>query len=554
MLKNLIVQNYALIDNLEISFHQGLNIITGETGAGKSIILGAMGLILGNRAETNVLKNKEKPCVVEGTFHLEGYNLQDFFADNDIEYSHLTSIRRHINPAGKSRAFVNEIPVTLNILKDLVSQIIDIHSQHENLLLSDSTFQLSVLDSYTENTMRLATYRQHYEKYKTLKFELDELQAKSQKAKSDLDYLQFQLTQLEGAKLKAGEDVELEYLQQQLAHAEEIKSSLLNVFNLLNSDENSILMWLKEAEASLSKIAGFYITASDMSKRIESCRLELKDLAQEIEIKNEKVELDPSELEAVSQRLDMLLNLQQKHRVSSSEELIAIRDSLRIQVDEITNFDYVIEKKTQELAACRAEAMDFAVEISQTRKGGSAEFEQNIKALLAQLGMPYADFNVDFATLPDFNSYGIDKVTFLFSANKQMPLNELSKVASGGELSRLMLSLKSLMVKTKGLPTIILDEIDTGVSGEVADKVGNIINTMAQSMQVINITHLPQIACKGNHHYLVYKENNHETSITQIKLLNKEERILEIAKMLSGEKISDAAIVNAKHLLSKSLG
>ncbi len=554
MLKNLIVQNYALIDNLEIPFHQGLNIITGETGAGKSIILGALGLILGNRAETNVLKNKEKPCVVEGIFHLEGYNLQDFFADNDIEYSHLTSIRRHINPAGKSRAFVNEIPVTLNTLKDLVSQIIDIHSQHENLLLSDSTFQLSVLDSYTENTQRISNYRQYFEEYKTLKFELEELHAQSQQAKADLDYLQFQLNQLDEAKLKVGEDAELENLQQQLAHAEEIKSSLLNAYNLLNSDENSILMWLKDAEASLSKIAGFYAAANEMSKRIESCRLELKDLAHEIEVKNEKVELDPSELEAVSQRLDMLLNLQQKHRVSSSEELIAIRDNLRIRVDEITSYDHVIERKTQELAACKSKAMSLAEEISRARKGGSAKFEESIKALLTQLGMPYADFKVDFIRLSDFNPYGIDKVTFLFSANKQVSLNELSKVASGGELSRLMLSLKSLMVKTKGLPTIILDEIDTGVSGEVADKVGNIINAMAQSMQVINITHLPQIASKGNHHYLVYKENNHETSITQIKLLNKEERILEIAKMLSGEKISDAAIVNAKHLLSKSLG
>lgn len=550
MLKNLLVQNYALIDNLEISFHQGLNIITGETGAGKSILLGALGLILGNRADTTVLKDKEKPCIVEGTFNLEGYHLQRFFSENDLEYSDLTIIRRHINSAGKSRAFVNELPVTLNILKNIVGQIVDIHSQHENLLLTDSTFQLMVLDSYTENTQRLVHYKLVFEKHIALKLELINLMEKSQQAKVDLDYLQFQLAQLDDAKLKAGEDSELESLRQLLAHAEEIKSSLQSAFSILNADENSILIWLKEAETSLNRVTSFYPTANDMSKRIESCRLELKDLAQEIQVKNERVELDPNELEAVSQRLNVLQSLQQKHRVSTSEELIAIRDNLRVQMDEITNYDLAIEKKKKEHSACFSETMALAEEISSVRKLGSNKFEQSIKALLMQLGIPYANFKVNFTRLSDVNSNGIDRVTFVFSANKQVPLNELSKVASGGELSRLMLSLKSLMVKTKGLPTIILDEIDTGVSGEVADKVGNIINTMAQSMQVINITHLPQIACKGNQHFLVYKENDHETSTTQIKLLKHDERILEIAKMLSGEKISEAAIINAKHLLN----
>jgi DNA repair protein RecN (Recombination protein N) len=553
MLKSLLVQNYALIDNLEITFHKGLNIITGETGAGKSIILGALGLILGSRAEANVLKDKSQPCVVEGTFELGGYNLNGFFAENDLEYADNTIIRRHINTAGKSRAFVNELPVTLIVLKDLVSQIIDIHSQHENLLLSDSTFQLFVLDSYTRNTQRVLDYTKAYEQFKRLNSELNSLIEKSQQAKADFDYLQFQLSQLDEAKLTIGEDVELEVLQRQLSHAEEIKFSLQSVSSLLNADESSILVWLKEVESALSKILSFYPLGNDMVKRVESCRLELKDLAQEIEIQNNRVELDPKELERITERLDLILSLQQKHRVSSVDELLEIREKLRLQVDEIANFDYEIDRKSKELQVCTAQAFALAEEVSEIRVAGSKEFEKSLKGLLEQLGMPYADFNVKFTKLNELKSYGIDKAVFLFSANKQMPLNELSKVASGGELSRLMLSLKSLMAKTKGLPTIILDEIDTGVSGEVADKVGNIINSMAQSMQVVNITHLPQIASKGSYHFLVYKENDSETSKTQIRLLNKEERITEIAKMLSGEKISEAAITNAKHLLSSGI-
>jgi DNA repair protein RecN (Recombination protein N) len=553
MLKTLLVQNYALIDTLEIEFHQGLNIITGETGAGKSILLGALGLILGNRAETTVLKDKSKPCVVEGTFNLTGYSLQDFFAENDIEYSDLTTIRRHINPAGKSRAFVNELPVTLNNLKDLVGQIIDIHSQHQNLLLADGKFQLSVLDSFTDNNQPLAHYKETYLRYRNLTAELESLKEKASQAKANLDYLQFQLKQLNEAKLKSGEEIELEALQRQLSHAEEIKTNLQGAYTLLNADESSILVWLKEAESSLSKISHFFSPAEELQARIESCRVELKDIAQEIELQNEKVLLDPAELEAVTQRLDMILSLQQKHRVSSVDELIELRKRLDVQVDEITNYDQVLLQNEVELDKITKLALKQAQEISDTRKAGSNKFEESIKTLLAQLGMPHANFKVNIEPVNDLRPQGIDKVTFLFSANKQMPLNDLSKVASGGELSRLMLSLKSLMVKTKGLPTIILDEIDTGVSGEVADKVGNIISNMARSMQVVNITHLPQIASKGSHHFLVYKDQDNEGAETRIRLLSAKERITEIAKMLSGEKISEAAITNAKHLLGNEL-
>lgn len=549
MLKTLLVKNYALIDALEINFHQGLNIITGETGAGKSILLGALSLILGHRADVNTLKDKTTPCVVEGTFSLDGHNLEKFFELNDLEYSNVTTIRRHINPAGKSRAFVNELPVTLTILKELVGQIIDIHSQHENLLLADGSFQLSVLDSFAANAGDLNTYSKVFEEYKNLNDEVNELKQKAQQAKADLDYLQFQLNQLTEVKLVPGEDLELETLQKQLAHAEDIKTALNTTSLLLNSEETSTLVWLKEAEATISKIIGFHPMAETLVQRIESARIELNDIAREIEMQNEKVDLDPKELQAINQRLDVIITLQQKHHVSSVDELIALRDKLANQVNEITSFDHTISEKSKQLESVHNTALKQAKSISQKRVSASQKFEQSIKNLLAQLGMPHAEFKVKFETLPVLKNWGIDKVSFLFSANKQVSLNELAKVASGGELSRLMLSLKSLMVKTTGLPTIILDEIDTGVSGGIADKVGNIINNMAQGMQVINITHLPQIASKGNHHFLVYKEHSNNTTKTLIRRLTPQERVTEVAKMLSGEEISEAAIINAKHLL-----
>ena len=549
MLKTLLVKNYALIDALEINFHEGLNIITGETGAGKSILLGALSLILGHRADVNTLKDKSAPCVVEGTFSLDGHNLEKFFDLNDLEYSNVTTIRRHINPAGKSRAFVNELPVTLTILKELVGQIIDIHSQHENLLLADGSFQLSVLDSFAANAGDLIAYSKVFEEYKTLNNEVNELKQKAQQAKADLDYLQFQLNQLTEAKLVPGEDLELETLQKQLAHAEDIKTALNTTSLLLNSEETSTLIWLKEAETTISKIIGFHPLAEILAQRIESARIELNDIAHEIEIQNEKVDLDPNELQVENQRLDLIFTLQQKHHVSSVNELIALRDKLANQVNEITSYDQTIIEKSTKLESVHNAALKQAKSISQKRVSASQEFEQSIKGLLEQLGMPHAEFKVKFEMLPILKNWGIDKVSFLFSANKQVSLNELAKVASGGELSRLMLSLKSLMVKTTGLPTIILDEIDTGVSGGIADKVGNIINDMAQGMQVINITHLPQIASKGDHHFLVYKEHSNNTTKTLIRRLTPQERITEVAKMLSGEEISDAAIINAKHLL-----
>lgn len=549
MLKTLLVKNYALIDSLEINFHEGLNIITGETGAGKSILLGALSLILGYRADVSTIKDKAKPCVVEGTFNLDGHNLNTFFELNDLEYSNVTTIRRHISPAGKSRAFVNELPVTLAILKELVGQIIDIHSQHENLLLADGTFQLSVLDSFADNMDNLEAYCIVFNEYKNLNNEVSELKQKAQQAKADLDYLQFQLNQLTDVNLISGEDLELEKLQKQLAHAEEIKTALNTSSLLLNSEETSILTWLKEAETTITKIIGFHPMAESLAQRIESARIELNDIAHEIEIQNAGVDLDPKELEAVNQRLDTIISLQQKHHVSSVDELIELRDKLAEQVNEINTYDQTVDEKSRKLKDLHTAALKQAESISEKRISTSQQFEQNIKKLLTQLGMPHAKFEVKFETLPELRSWGMDKVSYLFSANKQVSLSELSKVASGGELSRLMLSLKSLMVKTKGLPTIILDEIDTGVSGGIADKVGNIISNMAQGMQVINITHLPQIASKGHHHFLVYKEHSNNTTRTQIRRLTPQERITEVAKMLSGEEVSEAAITNAKHLL-----
>lgn len=550
MLQNIHIQNYALIDELDIEFSQGLNIITGETGAGKSILLGALNLILGQRADTNVLKDSSRSCIVEGLFNISGYNLKGFFDENDIDYYDNTIIRRQISEAGKSRAFINETPVNLNVLKDLGEKLIDIHSQHENLLLGNGQFQLKVLDSFASLSDILLEYQEVFKQYNIEKSELDKLKFEADNSRKDFDYLQFQLNELNQAKLKPNELNDLELLQQQLTHASEIKLSLQTVSELLSEDNASVINLLKEAEQNLKKIASFFSESFDFEKRIESCRIELKDIASEIDAKNDRIEVDPSQLEQVSVRLDMLYSLLQKHRLTNIDELIQFRDDIESKVHLIGNIDFNIDSKQKQLHEIEGRLNTLAMDLSKKRKDIIPSIESSIVELLLQLGIKHAAFKVDIVKSEAYLNTGVDKITFLFSANKQIPLQELSKVASGGELSRLMLSLKSLMVKSSGLPTIIFDEIDTGVSGEIADKVGNIIQSMANGMQVINITHLPQIASKGNTHFLVYKDNQSTHSNTQIKLLDKNERVVEIAKMLSGEKLSEAAITNAKELLA----
>lgn len=552
MLKTLLVKNYAIIDSLEIDFRDGLNIITGETGAGKSILLGALGLILGNRAESNILKDKESSCVVEGTFNLEGYGLEPIFLENDLDFFPETLIRRHISPNGKSRAFVNELPVTLSLLKDIVGRVIDIHSQHHNLLLSNSGFQLSVLDSFAGNGALVEEYKTLYTEYKKVTAELEKLQEEAGQAKADLDYLQFQLSQLEEIKLVDGEEEELELLQQQLSHSEDIRLALQEVNNYYSAEDISVQIWLRKMEDALKRISSFYPLAEELGNRIEATRIELQDIAQEADMESQKVDYNPAELERITQRLDTLNGLMQKHRVDTSAQLITLRDEYRERVGQIENYDFALGQKAKQQSELEQKAFAMAQDISNSRVSKCSGIEKNILSLLSHLGMPSANFKVEIVHSQDLTPWGLDRVTFLFSANDQMPLQELSKVASGGELSRLMLSLKSLMVQAKGLPTIILDEIDTGVSGEIADKVGNIIHQMSGEMQVINITHLPQIASKGKTHFLVYKTEDASGPSTGIRLLTHDERVEEIAKMLSGEEVSQAALTNAKHLLSSA--
>lgn len=550
MLRKIHIQNYALIDHLEIDFQKGLNIITGETGAGKSILLGALTLILGQRADTSVLKDKTKNCIIEGEFDVSDYDLEDFFASNDIEFDKTTIIRRQISDSGKSRAFINETPVNLNQLKELGDLLIDIHSQHENLLLSNSLFQLKVIDSFASLKNDVLAYRNKFNSYRELKQRLSKFEEDAQSATRDFDYLKHQLTELTSANLKVDELVELEALQKQLTHASEIKESLQFTYDSLNNDTASVLAMLKDSIHSLKRVSQFYQPAISIEQRIESCRIEIKDIVTEIDALNSKVDVDDELLDRVSKRIDLIYTLFHKHRVTSIDDLISLRNSIEEKVNYISGLDFNLESLRKELKLAESDLMKVATDISKKRKSSIPQVEKSVTDLLVQLGILHAAFKIDIQQLQDFQPWGIDKITFFFTANKQVAPMELSRVASGGELSRLMLSLKSLLVKSSGLPTIIFDEIDTGVSGEIADKMGTIIHEMANGMQVINITHLPQIAAKGKTHFLVYKDNLSAQSATRIKLLNPDERVIEIAKMLSGEKLTDAALSNAKELLS----
>lgn len=551
MLQSIYIQNYALINELEIDFKDGLNIITGETGAGKSILLGALSLVLGQRADTTVLKDKSTKCFVEAQFQVKQYQIKHFFTQNDLDYDDLTTIRREITDKGKSRAFINDTPVNLSILKDLSTKLIDIHSQHESLLLGDDDFQLSLVDSFANHEDLLSNYQDKFQEYNALKSEYTRLINNADKAKSDLDYFQFQYDQLEALKLTEGEQEELEEELEQLNHAEEIKQKLSETYGLLSGEELSVIANLKQAKNAIESISKYIKEGEDLTQRIESSYIELQDVNNEIEILNEKIEHDPSRIEFIRERLDSIYSLEQKHKVSTIQELIHIKEELQQKIDQITSYDFETEKLKKQLDLLRDEITKDAKKISENRKAVIPKIENKVVEILQLLGIPNANFKVEQIPSEEFLPTGNELIRFLFSANKNVPLEELSKVASGGEISRLMLSIKSLMVETTTLPTIIFDEIDSGTSGEIADKMGSIIKKMSKNMQVINITHLPQIAGKGDYHYLVYKKDNNETTNTYIKLLTQDERINEIAKMLSGEALTDAAIENAKVLLKK---
>jgi len=549
MLKSLLVQNYALIQHLEISFDSGLSIISGETGAGKSILMGALSLILGQRADTSVLYDREKKCVVEGSFFIKPYGLRSFFNENELDYDDTVIIRREINHQGKSRAFVNDTPVGLQVLKDLGQRLVDIHSQHQNLMLGDNRFQLGVLDAFGRHYDLLQRYETEYEEYLAARHEYESLKNRSEKAAADLDYLSFQYDQLEKAGLVEGEQNELEEELETLSHAEEIRENLLKSYYLLAGEEGDVLGRMREVQYLLTRISAFYSPASELEKRVESAYLEMKDLSEELERLGNTVEYDPRRIEVVQERINLIYSLQQKHKVSTVGDLIRIKNDLKKQVDEIDSFDSRLEEAKKLFEACTEKLEKTAVELTARRREIIPELEKKITGLLKELAIPHARFAVELEAEEDFQPAGKDRVTFLFSANKQGALMDISRVASGGELSRVMLSLKSLITHSSSLPTVIFDEVDAGVSGEIADKVGNILRRMAEHLQVINITHLPQIAGKGKHHYLVYKTDTADRTITRIKLLNEEERIQEIAKMLSGEEVTPAAYENARILL-----
>ena len=549
MLRRLQIRNYALIRELDVDFTSGLTIITGETGAGKSILIGALSLILGQRADTTVLKDKEEKCSVEGVFEVAGYGLEELFAENDLDYDDQVIFRREITANGKSRAFVNDTPVNLKTLQDLGLRLIDIHSQHQSLELGNRLFQLMVLDSYAGNKELLKEYQSKYRTYKALLAELASVEEQTKILSMELDYFQFQLEQLTKAKLQIGEQEQLEHELMLLTHAEEIKTALMTAANHLQEEEGNALVRIKESMAVLAKITKFYPEVTTLLDRLNGIYLELSDISSEVAYSSEKIEVDPNRLVVLNERLDLIYSLQQKHHVDSEEELIRLRDDFSSKVNGVHINEELVNTLRETASVREKELLGMAELLSQRRSDKAGQIGQKVEEQLFQLGMPNSKFRVEITGGLPLTSFGRDEVNFLFTANKNGELNEISKVASGGELSRLMLSIKALVSKSRALPTILFDEIDSGISGETADKMGNILKEIARDMQVINITHLPQIAAKGDLHYLVYKEDTDIETITKLKLLSPDERVSELAKMLSGENITDAARLNAVELL-----
>ncbi|MBN2597678.1 DNA repair protein RecN [Labilibaculum sp.] len=550
MLQSISIQNYALITKLDIEFSDGFSVITGETGSGKSILLGALSLVLGQRAEVNVLKDKEQKCIIESSFSIERYQLEKFFADNELDYEKETLLRREILPNGKSRAFVNDSPVSVKILKELGFRLIDVHSQNQNLVIGSFEYQVGIVDTYAGNSEILKKYQECFDKFQKLKQELRKQEELAAKEKADLDYFQFQLEQLLDAKLVAGEQVEMEAELETLTHAEEIKSGLVKAYENLSEGEFPIVIQLKEARNAIAQIKNVFSDAESFFERLESAYIELNDLAQELDRSNESVELDPSRIEFLNQKLDAVYSLQQKHHVNSVEELIQIREELIQKVDKIVSGDDFIEDLKKQLKTQEELVLKSAEKLTDSRVKVIPAIEKTIVSQLVQLGIPNANFKISTQIKEDFQYLGRDYLSFLFSANKNGQIEEVQRVASGGELSRLMLSIKYLISSSTALPSIVFDEIDTGVSGEIAAKMGTMMNKMAENIQVISITHLPQIAGKGKNHYKVYKADDELETYSNIVLLDQQSRIEELAKMLSGADLTQAALENAKVLLS----
>ena len=550
MLRSLYIQNYALIEKLDISFGAGFSVITGETGAGKSIILGAIGLLLGQRAEVKAIRQGASKCVIEARFDISAYGMEPFFEENELEYEEECILRREVYASGKSRAFINDTPASLVQMKELGEQLIDVHSQHQNLLLNKEGFQLNVLDILSHNDEQLSVYQSLYREWKQTQQDLADLIARAEQNKADEDYIRFQLEQLEEANLSAGEQEELEQETDTLSHAEEIKAGLFRVGQLLTSDEGGLLAGLKESLNTMLGLQKVYSPATELAERLESTYIELKDVSQEVSSQEEDVEFNPERLEEVNDRLNLIYTLQQKHRVTTVEELLALTEKYAAKLAAITSYDERICELTTLCDTLYNKVKKQAAVLTKARTGAAREVEKQMASRLVPLGMPNVRFQVEMGMRKEPGVHGEDTVNFLFSANKNGALQSISSVASGGEIARVMLSIKAMIAGAVKLPTIVFDEIDTGVSGEIADRMADIMQEMGeQDRQVISITHLPQIAARGCAHYKVYKQDNETETNSHIRSLADEERVEEIAHMLSGATLTEAALNNAKALL-----
>jgi DNA repair protein RecN len=550
MLRSLYIQNYALIEKLDIDFGSGFSVITGETGAGKSIILGAIGLLLGQRADVKSIRQGAAKCVIEARFEIAGYGMRPFFEENELEYEDECILRREVYASGKSRAFINDTPASLVQMKELGEQLIDVHSQHQNLLLNKEGFQLNVLDILAHDEEELNNYQSLHREWKQVQQDLEDLIVLAEQNKADEDYIRFQLEQLEDAQLAAGEQEELEQEADTLSHAEEIKAGLFRAGQVMNSDEGGLLSALKECLNTMLGLQKVYPSAGELAERLESSYIELKDISQEVSGKEEEIEFNPVRLEEVNDRLNLIYTLQQKHRVTTVDELLALADDYAAKLANITSSDEQIEELKVRSEALYSKVKKQAAVLTKLRTAAAREVEKQMAARLIPLGMPNVRFRVEIGARKEPGVHGADTVNFLFSANKNGALQSISSVASGGEIARVMLSVKAMIAGAVKLPTIVFDEIDTGVSGEIADRMADIMQEMGDSdRQVISITHLPQIAARGRAHYKVYKQDNETETNSHISRLADEERIEEIAHMLSGATLTDAALNNAKALL-----